>query len=123
MFLYKQFNSHTTQASNVPLLTSFLSHFYPCVSVFHSAAATFFAPSDPSGTGGMQREYIHSTPSWRNGPAHYDTVFIKTDLKLPGMSGMHVARCSDWSGLASDWSRPKPSWAKVQWPMMALAQA
>jgi len=34
-------------------------------SVFHSAAATFFAPSDVSGTHGMCRELIRSTPSWR----------------------------------------------------------
>ena len=31
--------------------------------VFHSAAATFCAPSDQSGIGGMCHEIIHATPS------------------------------------------------------------
>ena len=34
------------------------------VSVFNSAKAVFFAPSDQSGVGGMRREIIHATPSW-----------------------------------------------------------
>ncbi|KAF9232417.1 hypothetical protein BU15DRAFT_90655 [Melanogaster broomeanus] len=33
------------------------------VDVFHSALATFFAPSDLSGTGGMHHEHIRATPS------------------------------------------------------------
>ncbi|KAJ6454819.1 hypothetical protein C8R45DRAFT_1188893 [Mycena sanguinolenta] len=39
------------------------------ISVFHSAVATFYAPSDPSGIRGMRRERIHSTPSWQPGSA------------------------------------------------------
>ncbi|KAJ6451547.1 hypothetical protein C8R45DRAFT_766751, partial [Mycena sanguinolenta] len=39
------------------------------LSVYHSAVATFYAPSDPSGICGMQREHIRSTPAWRkHGP-------------------------------------------------------
>ena len=35
------------------------------VSIFLSAIATYYAPSDPCGIGGMHREYIRATPSWR----------------------------------------------------------
>ncbi|KAF8805466.1 hypothetical protein BYT27DRAFT_7104486 [Phlegmacium glaucopus] len=35
------------------------------ISVYHSAVASFYAPSDPSGIQGMHCEWIQSTPSWR----------------------------------------------------------
>ena len=70
----------------------FLLGFNPRTSVFHSATATFHAPSDPSGIGGMRREQIRSTPSWRNEAPRYDTVFVETDPEQLGMRGMHVAR-------------------------------
>ncbi|KAH9032615.1 hypothetical protein EDB85DRAFT_1864994, partial [Lactarius pseudohatsudake] len=38
------------------------------VQVHHSALATFFAPSDLCGTGGMRQERIHSTSSWYGHP-------------------------------------------------------
>ena len=62
------------------------------VSVFHSAVATFFAPSDISGTRGMRRERIRSTPSWRGGPPRRDCAFIVEDEEKDGMSGMAVVR-------------------------------
>jgi hypothetical protein len=62
------------------------------VSVFPSAAATFFAPSDPSGIHGMRRERIRSTPSWRNGESRYDCAFVVEDEDKSGMSGMAVVR-------------------------------
>ena len=46
------------------------------IEVFNSAIATFHAPSDISGIAGMRREHIRAMPSWRNGPARYDTVLI-----------------------------------------------
>ena len=61
------------------------------IRVFHSAVATFYAPSDISGIHGMHRERIYSTPSWRQGPCHYDCVFIEKDPTLDGFQGMHVA--------------------------------
>ncbi|THH26521.1 hypothetical protein EUX98_g7665 [Antrodiella citrinella] len=60
-------------------------------SVYHSAMATFFAPSDPCGVGGMHREYIRATSSWRGGPARYDCVFINIG-DGPGMDGLDVVR-------------------------------
>jgi hypothetical protein len=46
-------------------------------SVFSSAVATFYAPSDKCGTGGMRTERIRATPSWRKGEGRYDCVFVK----------------------------------------------
>ncbi|KAF9784557.1 hypothetical protein BJ322DRAFT_1006988 [Thelephora terrestris] len=49
------------------------------VSVFHSATATFRAPSNPSGPGGMYREVIRSTPWWTRGDVsgpRRDCVFV-----------------------------------------------
>ncbi|EMD36485.1 hypothetical protein CERSUDRAFT_95785 [Gelatoporia subvermispora B] len=59
---------------------------------FSSAAATFYAPSDPCGPGGMHREHIHTTPSWYKGPPRFDNVFVKQGNDLPGMRGLAVAR-------------------------------
>jgi len=67
-------------------------HYEGKVSVFHSAAATFYAPSDSSGIGGMRREHIRATPSWRNGPPRYDCIFVNTASDLEGMRGLDIAR-------------------------------
>jgi hypothetical protein len=61
-------------------------------SVFASAVATFFAPSDPSGIHGMRRERIRSTPSWRDSEPRYDCAFVVEDEDKLGMSGMAVVR-------------------------------
>ncbi|KAG1793319.1 uncharacterized protein HD556DRAFT_1432311 [Suillus plorans] len=53
--------------------------------VFNSAATTFYAPSDPSGIGGMRREHIRTCPYWRNIYARNDCVFIHTDSDLEGI--------------------------------------
>lgn len=57
-----------------------------------SAAATFYAPSDISGVGGMRYERIRAVPQWRGGPARYDCVFVETDPSREGMRGLDVAR-------------------------------
>ncbi|KAI9438055.1 hypothetical protein H4582DRAFT_2111606 [Lactarius indigo] len=62
------------------------------VSVFHSAVATFYSPSDPCGTWGMRRERIRSTPSWRGREPRRDCAFIVEDDAKPGMLGMTVVR-------------------------------
>jgi hypothetical protein len=61
------------------------------VYVHHSAVATFYAPTDPSGIGGMRKETIRSTPSWR-GKLRRDTVFLNHNPSLPGMRGLRIAR-------------------------------
>ncbi|KAI0647706.1 hypothetical protein C8Q79DRAFT_906496 [Trametes meyenii] len=100
---------------NVPMLPSLLGRFLyeqahpdsslslgldinppPCppgrIRVFHSAVSVFYAPSDPSGLGGMHREHIRVTPSWHKGPARYDCVFLGNDPNAPGFQSLHVAR-------------------------------
>lgn len=61
-------------------------------SVFPSARATFYAPSDICGTGGMSYERIRAVPSWRKGPARYDCVFVETDADAEGMAGLDIGR-------------------------------
>ncbi|KAG0701698.1 hypothetical protein DFH29DRAFT_982629 [Suillus ampliporus] len=62
------------------------------VHVFHSAVASFYAPSDICGVHGMLRHIIHSTPTWHNGPAHHDCVFVEHDPTLPGFQSLYVAQ-------------------------------
>ncbi|KAH9475672.1 hypothetical protein JR316_0011231 [Psilocybe cubensis] len=61
--------------------------------LFTSARAVYFAPSDLSGSNGLYYEMIRSTPSWHNGPARRDCVFIgNSDSDEDGFAGLHVAR-------------------------------
>ncbi|KAJ7027114.1 hypothetical protein C8F04DRAFT_1288082 [Mycena alexandri] len=62
------------------------------VSVFPSAVATFYAPSDQSGIGGLLRERIRAVRSWRGGPARYDCVYVEQDTTQPGFRGLLAAR-------------------------------
>ena len=62
------------------------------VSVFHSASANFFAPSDQSGIRGMRREIIRSTPKWRQKYERRDCVLIVEDHERRGMRGMIVGQ-------------------------------
>ncbi|KAJ7269028.1 hypothetical protein C8J57DRAFT_1609187 [Mycena rebaudengoi] len=62
------------------------------VSVYHSAIATFYAPSDPSGIRGMRRERIRSTPTWRKKGARRDCAFAVENQETPGFRGMSVVR-------------------------------
>ncbi|KAG0696193.1 hypothetical protein DFH29DRAFT_984705 [Suillus ampliporus] len=60
------------------------------IAVFHSAIATFSAPSDMSGTHGMHRKLICCTPSWHRKDPRYDCVFIVEDQEKAGMRGMII---------------------------------
>lgn len=60
--------------------------------MYYCASAKFYAPSDLSGIGGMRREIIRATPSWRRGPPRYDTVFVNSNPDLEGMRGLDVVR-------------------------------
>ena len=59
---------------------------------YESAVATFYAPSDLSGVGGMHHQRIHACSSWRNGPPCYDCVFAEKDPSLAGFHGLFVAQ-------------------------------
>ncbi|KAI6009449.1 hypothetical protein F5J12DRAFT_905037 [Pisolithus orientalis] len=60
------------------------------ITVINSAVALFYVPSDISGIGGMQCEYICSCHSWKNGPPWYDCAFVNTNPGLKGMHGLDV---------------------------------
>ncbi|KAH7917560.1 hypothetical protein BV22DRAFT_1108549 [Leucogyrophana mollusca] len=84
-FLFDQLHPNEDDAmGNDPSITS-------PISVFHSAAATFFAPSDVSGTRGMRREIIRSTPKWRRKYPRHDCALI-VEGEEPGMRGMVIGR-------------------------------
>jgi hypothetical protein len=91
-FLYSQLHRGPT-ADPLALYVNLAAcpQFSGKVRVFHSAIAEFHAPSDLSGIGGMHRQWIRATPSWRGGPARYDCVFIETDANTVGFRGLHVA--------------------------------
>jgi hypothetical protein len=89
-FLFAQLNRDGLSVPEVAI--SACPSFHGLISVYHSAIATYYAPSDPSGMGGMRRERIHSRPSWRNGPARRDCIFVNTNPELDGMRGLDIAR-------------------------------
>lgn len=60
--------------------------------IYPSAKAIFYAPSDLCGTGGMRSERIRAVPSWYNGLARYDTVFVETAPDEIGMLALDTAR-------------------------------
>ncbi|TFK91072.1 hypothetical protein K466DRAFT_542342 [Polyporus arcularius HHB13444] len=62
------------------------------LSLYRSARAVFYAPSEAAGVGGMHQEYIRCVPSWYSGPGRYDTVLVQINPDEPGMLGMTVAR-------------------------------
>jgi hypothetical protein len=61
------------------------------MSVFNSASATFYAPSDLCGKEGMWQEYIQACPNWRNEGPCCNCIFVVTDLDGAGFQGMDVA--------------------------------
>ncbi|RXW12910.1 hypothetical protein EST38_g12944 [Candolleomyces aberdarensis] len=62
------------------------------VRVYHSAIATFYAPSDDSGLRGMRRERIRSVPAWRKQGERRDCALVVVDESEPGFKGVAVIR-------------------------------
>jgi hypothetical protein len=87
-FIHDQ--KHLGSDSNTSLAD--LPAFYGKITVYPSAVATFRAPSDVQGIGGMRRERIRAMKMWRKGPGRYDTIFVNTDSFAEGMRGLDVAR-------------------------------
>jgi len=86
---FRYFMKHPTSktAPEDLSLHEFLGHIH----VYHSAKATFYAPSDLCGSGGLCRETIYSTPYFRGG-RRCDTIFVERDAEKSGMEGMDVAQ-------------------------------
>ncbi|KAH9016353.1 hypothetical protein EDB85DRAFT_2076211 [Lactarius pseudohatsudake] len=91
----------TSLAEYLGLSPAILPNIHTNVGVFHSARAVFHAPSDVSGTHGMQRQMIRATPSWRQKEARYDCVLIVEDDR-PGMRGMVVGRVRSFFSFTYD---------------------
>ncbi|KAI0311166.1 hypothetical protein OF83DRAFT_1069266, partial [Amylostereum chailletii] len=89
-FLLGQFTDNTDPNSTIA--RRLRPRFKDRVKVFHSVAALFYAPSDPSGIGNMRREYIQSTRSWRSDGERRDCVLVNIDNTHDGMASMEVAR-------------------------------
>lgn len=65
------------------------------ISVYHSAVATYYAPSDASGIGGMYRERIRATPTWNGGESsvpRYDCILVQVSPEDNGFRSMQAAR-------------------------------
>ncbi|PSS35368.1 hypothetical protein PHLCEN_2v1705, partial [Hermanssonia centrifuga] len=90
-FLQDQIHPDRPFSSEIPLITECPS-FRGKLSEYNSAAATYYAPSDLSGTGGMHREHIRATLSWGNGPARYDCMLVNVDPSLGGFRGLDAVR-------------------------------
>ncbi|CDO78171.1 hypothetical protein BN946_scf184918.g2 [Trametes cinnabarina] len=89
-FLYDQLTDASAASADISLEDC--PRFKGNITVFPSAIATYYAPSDPSGPRGMHRERIRSVASWRGGPARRDCVYVAQDNDLPGFRGLLVAR-------------------------------
>lgn len=88
-FLYRQTHPRLSP-SQVP--EDSLPPFDDKITIYSSAVATFYSPSDISGVGGMRSERIRAVKSWRKGPPRYDCIFVETDPDAPGMAGLDIAR-------------------------------
>ncbi|OBZ65379.1 hypothetical protein A0H81_14520 [Grifola frondosa] len=90
-FLYDQLNPN----SALPGLEVSLQdcpEFDERISVFFSAASTYYAPSDPSGVGGMHREHIRATPMWFGTAPRFDCAFVNYQPDLDGIQALAVVR-------------------------------
>ena len=91
-FLHDQLNEDLEMGADMPLEDCPELPVDTRISVFHAAVATFYAPSEQAGPGGMHRELIRCSPRWYGDRARYDTILVKTDDEAPGMLGMTVGR-------------------------------
>jgi len=99
-FLYNQRNPDSETAwEDVPLRER--PSFHGKLTLYASAVATFYAPSDICGVGGMRKERIRAVSSWRKEGVRYDCVFVNRDASLPGFRGLEVARVRQFFSFTS----------------------
>ncbi|KAG1884782.1 hypothetical protein F4604DRAFT_1878701 [Suillus subluteus] len=91
-FLHDQLHSMDPKPPHFDPTTAAI--FLGKVTLFNSAVATLYVPSDLSGTRGMRHEHIQSTPSWWGGPARYDCIFINMDADADSLMGGLAYRTS-----------------------------
>ena len=88
-FCWFLFNHYHPDSEQVPANIKDLPSFEGEIKVYHSAIATYYASSDLCRGGGLQHEFIWSTPSFR-GHECRDTVFVVLDKSKKGMEGMEI---------------------------------
>ncbi len=91
-YLYDHLYPELEPAVDVPLDVCPEISLRTRLSLYRSARAVFYAPSEAAGVGGMHQEYIRCVPSWYGGPGRYDTVLVQINPDEPGMLGITVAR-------------------------------
>lgn len=90
-FLYDQLYAREDHSSeDVP--EEQWPQFHDRVSVYLSAKAVFYAPTELAGISGMHSEIIRSNPSWRGEYDRRDTVLINLDPSEQGFRSMIVGR-------------------------------
>jgi hypothetical protein len=116
----RSFSADQTHASDsnsdVSLIDDFdnqLPEIDDLITLYPSAVAVYFAPSDLSGIGGMRSERIRATPNWRNEGPRYVTVFVNTNPNEDGMRGLDIAHVKQFFSFRSQ-GRLYPC-AMVQW--------
>ncbi|KZV62312.1 hypothetical protein PENSPDRAFT_692611 [Peniophora sp. CONT] len=85
------------------------------VAVYRSARATFYAPSELSGPGGMHSEIIRSTPRWYGRYERRDTVLVQVGDEDDVMGGMLIARVLAF--ISFEYNEIPYSCAVVEWYM------
>ncbi|KAG1737260.1 hypothetical protein EDB19DRAFT_1895859 [Suillus lakei] len=100
-FLHDQCHADSDSSSS-DSSRSALPEIYKKITLYTSAVAAFFAPSDLLGIGSMCYERIRTVGTWRNGPGCYDCVFVSTDLSANGMHGLDIARVRLFFSLKHD---------------------
>ncbi|KAH9946447.1 hypothetical protein B0H21DRAFT_779117 [Amylocystis lapponica] len=90
-FLHDQlYPNDVLAAINIPLKEC--PEFSGRIGVHNSASATFYAPSELSGPGGMHRELIRSNPTWYGQHARFDTILVQNGPDNGNMRNMLVGR-------------------------------
>ena len=89
-FLHDQLHPNGPSANKIALEEC--PEIYSKISVFNSATATFYAPSDESGLRGMRRKRIRSTHSWRNQGPRRDCALVVEDESKLGIKGLTPVR-------------------------------
>jgi hypothetical protein len=92
-FLYEQVHPES-ELSGADVDLQDCPYFSGGFSIFDSAVATYYLPSDTLGQVGFYRERIRATPPRRGSarvPRH-DCVLVAMDTTTPGFSSMQVAR-------------------------------
>ncbi|OBZ77102.1 hypothetical protein A0H81_03480 [Grifola frondosa] len=90
-FLYDQMNPDSV-LTGLDVALEACPQFHEQISVFYSAASTYYAPSDPSGTGGMHREHLRATPMWWKTAPRFDCAFVNHGSHLDGIHSLDIVR-------------------------------